>query len=394
MRVLINAAGSNMGGAVTYLTNVLPQLARLRREGGRDDHFVVIAPTETLSKLAPVLEDECFTAVAYEEPPVQNVKRLLFDQVKVPRLVRRHRIDLLFSANGFGTLVPGCREILLIRNPIYFCRLYEQKLRELGRSTRRIRLRRLMSVLSIRAADRVLFPTRAMLELARPYGGITPGKTNVIHYGFNRETFLREGIPRPEIATAMAAWRREGDRILLGVSAFAIHKNYETLIESLPTVIADGHRIRLVLTLSREKTGDKAEFDAMMRRAEELGLSDVVHLAGHVPYEALQHIYAESDLFVFPSFAESFGHSMVEAMACGLASVAAGMPVNREVLGEAAHYFETFDAQGCGRAISDLLADPGQLAALRRAAEQRARLFSWSDYTRSLLDEFETCLSG
>jgi glycosyltransferase involved in cell wall biosynthesis len=394
MRVLINAAGSNIGGAVTYLTNLLPQLARLQVDAGRDDHFIVVAPSETIDKLHATLEEKCFSVEHYREPPVQNLKRVVFDQIRIPRLIRQHAADLLFSANGFGTLRPGCPEALLIRNPIYFCPIYERKLRELGRSLRAIRLRRYMSLISIRSADLILFPTQAMLDLARPYGGLRSRDARVIHYGFNRETFFREGAGRPAIADAMREWRAEGKRVLLGVSAFAIHKNFDTLVEAMPELIERGCETRLVLTIAREQTGDVKDFDDLLRRIETLGLDDVVHLSGHVPYEQLQHLYAESDVFVFPSFAESFGHSMVEAMACGLPSVAADIPVNREVLAGSASYFESFDPKSCAAAISEVLCQTDLARTLRAAAELQARNFSWSAYAISLLDEFEQLLGG
>jgi len=393
MRVLINAAGSNIGGAVTYLTNLLPQLARLQQEEGRDDHFIVVAPTETIDKLTVVLREPCFSVEPYREPPVQNLKRIVFDQTRIPRLVRQHHADLLFSANGFGTLRPGCPEVLLVRNPIYFCRVYEERLRQIGRSFRAIRMRRWMSLISIRTADLMLFPTQAMLELAKPYGGLTAQNAHVIQYGFNRETFFRGGASRPAVADTMRSWRDQGKHVLLGVSAFAIHKNFDTLVEAMPELLDRGLEPRLVLTIAREQTGEVEEFDALVRRVDELGLNDVVHLAGHVPYDQLQYLYAEADLFVFPSFAESFGHSMVEAMACGLPTVAADIPVNREVLDGAAAYFDVFDPKSCAERLIQILANDQDAQSLRRAAEARSGDFSWNRYSVSLLEEFAALLA-
>jgi glycosyltransferase involved in cell wall biosynthesis len=389
MRVLINAAGANMGGAVTYLTNLLPQLADLRREQGRDDHYIVVAPTETLDKLSATLSQDCFSQVAYRLPPAQNLARIKFDQLEVRHLLRKEGADLLFSSNGFGTFVSPCPELLLVRNPIYFCQLYEERFRQLGRSLRDIKLRRYWSLASIRMADRVLYPTEAMADLVAPFMRVPASKARAIHYGFNRETFFAEGAEPPEIALRMNEWRQSGEKVLLAVSAFAVHKNFETLVEALPAIRDAGHRVRLVMTLSREKTGDKVEFDAMMRRIDELGLADVVQLAGHVAYQQLQHLYQAADLFVFPSFAESFGHSMVEAMSCGLPSVAADIPVNAEVLGDAAEYFDVFDPADCGRVIAKILSDGDEYEALCERARARAWEFSWRKYAEALLGEFD-----
>src|SRR5690606_7239692 len=126
---------------------------------------------------------------------------------------------------------------------------------------------------------------------------------------------------------------KENHRVLLNVSTFSVQKNLETLIEALARLRERGLDVVLLTTTSRDKTTDTAEYDALVRRAEELGVRQNWVELGYVPYHELGHLYELADLYVFPSFTESFGHSLVEAMACGLPVVASGMPVNREVCG-------------------------------------------------------------
>src|SRR5690606_29757703 len=47
-----------------------------------------------------------------------------------------------------------------------------------------------------------------------------------------------------------------------------------------------------------------------------------VHVAGLLEGRALSEAYASADLFVFPSATETFGNSLLEAMASGLPSLA------------------------------------------------------------------------
>ena len=85
---------------------------------------------------------------------------------------------------------------------------------------------------------------------------------------------------------------------------------------------------------------------------------------------------------------------MVEAMACGLATVAAETPVNREVLGPAAVYFRTFDSSSCAEAVIRVLKDGTLRESLVRRALPRAEGFRWSSHAESLHDVFGMAQAG
>jgi hypothetical protein len=192
MHILINAASAQMGGAVTYLQNVL----RWFPEVAPDDQCTVYLPAATRAKLVerPALADASnlrFETYPYAESG--GAARLYFDQVAIPRLVRQHGIDVLFSSTGFGTVFPACPQVLLVRNPVYFNKDFHAKYRQLGRSLQRNTVRRWHSLLSIRSADIVLFPTRAMQDMVEQYIPLQRKRTEAIHYGFEHSAFSQNG---------------------------------------------------------------------------------------------------------------------------------------------------------------------------------------------------------
>jgi len=390
MRLLINAASAHMGGAVTYLQNVLRWLPRLAPH----DEVVVYLPEATRALMESHLGETSVTFHAYPHADTGGAARLYFDQVTVPRLLRQHRADVLFSSTGFGTFMSPRPEVLLVRNPVYFSPEFHARYRALGRSLRRNTVRRLHSLASIRYADTVLFPTRAMQDMVERYGRIEPGKTEVLHYGFDHEAFAARAEAPYMRADDLARWRSEGHRLILNVSTYAVHKNYEVLTEALALLKARGRAVKLLLTTSREKTGDKAEYDAWRARYHDLGLADDVVELGYVPYNQLGALYDAVDVYAFPSFTESFGHSLVEAMAAGLPVVASDMAVNRELCAAAGAYFSTFDPADAARVLGEVLDDPDRRAAMRAASLERAKDFSWERYVRSLLGVFRALAPG
>ena len=381
MRILINAASAHMGGSVTYLQNVLKRLP----ERGLASRVIVYVPEDTTE----VLPTKAGVEVrAYPYASTQGLQRLYFDQVEIPRLARQEEVDILFSATGFGTLWSPVPQVLLVRNMKYFDPQFQTKYRELGRSFMRTRLRRWHSLLSIRAAETVLFPTQAMQKTVETHMSLNGTATYPLHYGYDEEKFGGEDDAQSSVGSAVRERVKTEGPILLNVSTYAIHKNLETLIEALPSILEAHPDLTLVTTTSRERTTDKKEYDALKERAVELGVADAWVELGYTSHDKLPGVYRAADLYVFPSLTESFGHSMVEAMATGRPVEASDTAVHREVCGPAAAYFDTFDAVDCADTIRTVLGNPDQREELRRASGRRAEHFSWERYAGQLIEVF------
>src|SRR4029079_14936735 len=107
--------------------------------------------------------------------------------------------------------------------------------------------------------------------------------------------------------------------------------NFATLFASVKQLAEQGMPIRLVLTLDPANP----QAAATLAEAEAIGIAHLIENHGEVPPNALTAVYDSLDVFVFPSFCESFGMPMVEAMARGLFIVAADTAENREIVGSA-----------------------------------------------------------
>jgi len=105
---------------------------------------------------------------------------------------------------------------------------------------------------------------------------------------------------------------------------------------------------------------------------------DVHHLDYLQPPE-LASVYANAEMFVFPSIYEGFGFPLLEAMAHGVPSIAARSSSLPEIGGDAALYFDPSNARELEPQIETLANDAALRNELIRRGRERIKAFRWDD---------------
>ncbi len=75
--------------------------------------------------------------------------------------------------------------------------------------------------------------------------------------------------------------------------------------------------------LKLTSAGAGEDIELCRQEAETLGIADRVRFLGQVPRDQIEALYAEADIFVFPSFREPAGNVLYEAMRWGLPVITA-----------------------------------------------------------------------
>lgn len=119
---------------------------------------------------------------------------------------------------------------------------------------------------------------------------------------------------------------------------------------------------------------------------------DSMELPGFVTGKQLYDYYKHCSLYVFPSFYEGFGLSLVEAMASGAVCACSNNSSLAEVAGDAAALFDPASPEDMARVIERALTDSGLRADLRERGLRREKEFSWERHAAKLSgDWFGSC---
>ena len=119
----------------------------------------------------------------------------------------------------------------------------------------------------------------------------------------------------------------------------------------------------------------KGEDVAMLAElARKLGISDRVHILGALPHAEIARWLAAADAMCLPSKSEGLANAWVEALACGTPVVSTDVGGARELIdrSEAGHIVAP-EVDAVSAAIADLIANPRDTLAVRKAAER----FTW-----------------
>jgi glycosyltransferase involved in cell wall biosynthesis len=105
----------------------------------------------------------------------------------------------------------------------------------------------------------------------------------------------------------------------------------------------------------------------------------------------MRSLYSSAVAVVCPSVSEGFDLPSVEAIRCRAAVAASDIPTHREILGEAALYFDPYSADSMGNTIARFLGNGQLKASMRTTIENQALKFSKSTVSEQWQHMLESC---
>lgn len=265
--------------------------------------------------------------------------------LRLARIIREHRIDILHSHLFYGSLFASpigwlCRVPLIIETP-HVREQWRQGWFKSRFIVDRLVGRFVHQYIAVSDAN-----ARYLIEEKR----LPARKITVIHNGCDIERF--DPNRRPPSGLRQSLGFGPVDPVLVVAGRLEPQKGHRVLLDALPAVLHGFPQARLVCVGSGSLS---SELEARVR---ELGLGDSIRFVGH--QSNIPDWLALAELTILPSFYEGLPLVAIESLAAGRPVVATAVDGTPEIVvdEETGVTVPPGDAPALARAICRLLGDP------------------------------------
>jgi glycosyltransferase involved in cell wall biosynthesis len=313
--------------------------------------------------------------------------RLIWDQVLVPRAVRRFGVDLLFNPKFSLPLICSVPGVFILQSSDWYVNPGNYPWWD------NIYIRAMLP-LYCRKARAILAISQAALDDLARHGLKLPGAT-VTHAGIGPR-FTAEADP-----AELSRFRSDHglpERFILTV-ARVLHTG-DCRLPEYPG--GNNERLLRAYRQYRRRARDPLPLVVAGKRVREYLLAhgfaaadlEGVHFMGFVPNERLHAAYQLAECFVLATLCESFGLPILEALATGCPAIVPNTCAGPEVAGSAARLIDPYSEEDLTRALLEVTGSQALRQQMRAAGIERARRFGWPQAARRVLEAFDLALSA
>jgi glycosyltransferase involved in cell wall biosynthesis len=203
---------------------------------------------------------------------------------------------------------------------------------------------------------------------------VNPERLLVSYEGLDADLFRPEGPGYKGFS---------GGSYLLWASNFYRYKRVELVLGAYAQIPATLRAKYPLVMVGGDWSGERGRAEALVQK---LGLGRNVHFLGWVDDETLPALYRGARAHVLSTAEETFGRTVLEAMACGCPCVLQDLPVLREVTDGSALFVDFTDQTAAGAALTKICSDDALARSLREKGLRRSRDFSFARLAKERIE--------
>lgn len=353
---------------------IMGLVENMLREAPEDSFLLLYRTDKFLGRFAdyPNVQEKLITAP----------HKFLWDQVAVPYHAWKAQADVIYNPKFSVPLISHCPVVMGLHEPAWWA--WPEHYEWFDRN-----YMKLMLPTYIRKS-RHLFPiSRFVVDECKKYIKHTFENATVVYPA--PKDYIHRIEDQAVLAETKARYQLP-DRFILSVTrvdhpglddsnSFFPGKNVETTVraymairERIPhRLVIGGRRVREFLL--------------------HIGLNEQdiegILFMDFIPHTELASFLSLADLFVIPSFYESYAMSLVEAMKCGCPIVASKTGACPEITAGAALLADPYSPEDFAEKMQTVLADEHLGKELQEKGRQRADFFQWQRSARLVIEQLE-----
>jgi len=350
MKIVINALPYfSYQGIENFLTNLL------RAWPDNNDEITVLA-NETSAKFLQLLPSN-FKLEIIKFKKIDKLSIFIFQQLKLGRLLRKRKTDLLFCASLNCPWLYS-QKIITIHDAAPFIIK--------GESGRFGKIYWLVSLFFAKHFSRHIltvseFSRQELINKLK----INQDKLSVIYNGSPLMPTINENQP-PTTSPYI---------IVIGNAR--TRKNLNTLFAAYNLIKTDLPDLRLLVV---------GKIDERMQILASSYQSDKIEFTGFISDEKKYQLLRQAQTLIFPSLYEGFGLPILEAQIMGTPVICSDIPAFREVAGAGALFFNPLSPQALAEKIKQLINNPALATNLKNEGSKNYLRFNWSESAKKLAD--------
>jgi glycosyltransferase involved in cell wall biosynthesis len=369
IKVFINALAVKTGGTETFLINLLPILTSLSRH---ISYTLVVRKTrknlyENLSNNVDIIsiQDNLISTI---------IGRLVYEHVRTPLLFVKGKYDLFFQVDEMLSPVIGfmniCSLSVFHTTPLALNRTIS------GNGLLYTAYNRFVRNCTVRYTT---VPVTVSCHAKAEFSNLYPSahqRFQVIHHGVNLSHYYPD-------RSSFNPLTRYGvsDHYILSISNRFTWKNYYRLIQAYHRLCEQEKLDNQLVLIGIAK--NQNEERRIASYIQENNLEDKVVIVNYIKQADLPGVYRSASAYIFPSLLETFGLTVLEAMACGVPIACARCGPLPEVCGDAAHYFDPLDIEDMKKALKIILMNKSRRKELIEMGLKHAAQYSWVNAARN-----------
>jgi len=298
-------------------------------------------------------------------------------EFSVKRALKKHKIDLFFSPDGYLSLKTNVPQINTIHD-INF----EHNPEDLTWVSQKY-YRHFFPKFAQKAKHILTVSEYSKHDIIKTYG-VSQDKITAIWNGAS-------DVFKPISAEEKVAVRKKysgGKNYFLFVGALSPRKNVKRLVEAFALFKKNNSQNDTQLVIVGEELWSNANNGIHIDDK----VKEQIHFTGHIPLQALANVMGAATLFTYVPYFEGFGIPLVEAMKCGTPILSGNLTSLPEVGGEAGIYCDPFNVEDIAKKMIDISDNPKLLAEQSQKGLERSKEFSWDVSAKKVWEVLESFL--